>query len=1480
MLLDFPIFYRNFGVRRVEQLMQPRFGHLETFQLPRRSIVHLAHDNPTKYGPTEQDVALQGFSAAIVKDDRVLQKAVSRPVLMHHVLGMAPGVVGQPVRSTVQPAAMIRQYHHHYRRFKPAPDVERALPDATSLLVYNYGLLPHTVRYPRNAFNNYNEWYNIELTVWTEIAKLAKMTDRPQFVVCRMPQILPARSQLQLYEKMVPTAPQTRLVSIFDTQERLFLAEVWKWFGPNRSNSLLSLVPKDKLSRVNLVFIESGKWTTLNLGMLDAWRKPLDSELGPNEKPAPNLIDPERYQNRILRFFMSITQLRTVAAPEITDLANNQVLDHDDAVDLKKELGTTVTKVGSGPATLDPTTGVAKIATQTMRNRVDEVLDEKPEDTAQTVVVDTKLDQQIDDDLAEMEKLRDVNAVTTVADAGEVDKRASWVDTPQVVNVPIPEMKRLPHDLALMKIANRQLNSGSLSAAQYRHYETLSSKYKTIVSPDAHMTLDQFVTIPPEALKVDASSSIIDLPSVPDKSMLKSSLLDFDKRYIKDIMQRDVASMVMCFSQAGYAITDYEVEQVYSLMGNYQIYTARVMPTDGTASTVRFKLPVIDPDGSYMSNGVKYSLRKQRTELPIVKVSPDSVALTSYYGKAFVRRSEKKVNNYATWLINNLMAKMLDDADEFITNGHPGDMSDNLSKVPRLYSILASGFVSFTLKLAVYPRNLGTLTFNLSFDHTKREELFGKDVMAHLEQDGTIIAGKSTMGSHYLLIDKSSSVIIAGADWKGEGELLTNVGAFEPLAGLDRQKAPVDIAVMKISGAPMPLGVILAYEMGLEPMLALLQTKIRRVPAGTRLNMHSGEESVVFNDESIVFSKSDHLAGLLLGGFNEYHKHIRRYNVHLFNSKEVYLNVLEAAGLGVRYIREMDLFYQMFIDPITHDLLLEMGEPTDMRALLIRAASMLLSDSHPDELDGSVLRLRGYERMAGAVYSEMVRSIRQHNGSAGKSRSPLNMDPFAVFTNIQTDPSKTQVNDINPIQNLKEQEAVTYNGVGGRNSRTMTKATRKYHRNDMGMISSDTVDSSDVAINTYTSADPQFVSLRGMGRPYDKSMGATPLLSTSALLSVASDRDDPKRVNFIGIQHSHGVACAGYHQMPVRTGYEQVIAHRTGDMYAASVPQDGKVVSVAPTGVIVKFADGTLQGYEIGRRFGNAAGLVIPHEIVANVKVGQEFKKGHVVVYNTGFFEPDILNPSNVVWKAGLLVKTVLMEIPETLEDSSALSSRIAEKLSTKVSKFSDIVVTFDQAVNNLVKVGQLLNSEDILCIIEDAVTSQANLFDAESLDTLKILSNLAPQAKVKGVVERIEAYYHGDKEDMSDSLRAIADASDKVFADRFKSTGRKVLTGNVDEAFRVEGEPLQYDHLCIRIYITSEVIMGEGDKGVFANQMKTVVGKKLVGEYRTEKGEMIDAVFGAVSIDNRIVESPYVIGMYNILSDLVGQEAVAAYES
>jgi hypothetical protein len=709
--------------------------------------------------------------------------------------------------------------------------------------------------------------------------------------------------------------------------------------------------------------------------------------------------------------------------------------------------------------------------------------------------------------------------------------------------------------------------------------------------------------------------------------------------------------------------------------------------------------------------------------------------------------------------------------------------------------------------------------------------------------------------------------------------VMTVLPNIEELLSLESAKAPVDFAELKVLGRTIPLAIVLGYEMGLSKLIQFLGVQPRRVAAGRRVGLEPHEYSIVFADETLVFEKKDKFASMILAGFQEYHRGIRLYSVYEFDKRGVYLNVLETQGPSARFLRELDLLDQLFIDPITRELLVEMKEPTEFQPLLLKAARLLMSDQHPRVGDASFTRIKGYERMAGAVYTELIRSIRTHSGKPGRSKLPLDMKPYAVWQAISEDPSKSQVKDINPIENLKQIEAVTYSGVGGRNSRSMVKSTRSYDENDMGVISESTVDSSDVAVNTYTSADPMFTSLRGISKRYPAGkVDPTSLLSTSALCSVGADRDDLRRVNFISIQHGHTVACAGYHASAVRTGYEQVIAHRTNDIFALTAKKPGKVTAISETGMVVEYDDGTKEGIELGRRFGAAEGATIPHEIRAAVKFGQKFKVGDLLSFNEGFFEKDFLDPSQVLWKPGVTVKVALMESPLTLEDSSAISQKVSHLLRSKTTKIREIIVDFKQSIRSLVKVGQGLESEDILCTIEDETTARNDLFDQESLDTLRVLSAQTPKSKAKGVVERIEVYYRGDKEDMSESLRAIANASDREFAQRHRSVGKAALSGQVDDSYRVDGDSLNLDTLAIKIYITAEIGAGVGDKGVFANQMKTVFGHVIEGEVKTESGVEVDAIFGAKSIQARIVNSPDIIGTTTSLLGVLAKRVANKY--
>ncbi len=369
-------------------------------------------------------------------------------------------------------------------------------------------------------------------------------------------------------------------------------------------------------------------------------------------------------------------------------------------------------------------------------------------------------------------------------------------------------------------------------------------------------------------------------------------------------------------------------------------------------------------------------------------------------------------------------------------------------------------------------------------------------------------------------------------------------------------------------------------------------------------------------------------------------------------------------------------------------------------------------------------------------------------------------------------------------------------------------------------------------------------------------------------------------MGFISIQNTHCIAADGYHGAVVRTGYEAVMSQRTTDLFAYSAKNTGKVISKTKTGIVIEYEDGTRKGVSIGRQFGHAEGSVYPHDIVSHLEVNDTFKKGDIIAYNTGFFERDMFDPSNVIMKNSMLVKTALYESNQTFEDGSSVTRSISNKLSAKTTKVKSIVVNFKQNVRDIVKIGQTVHSKDHLLVIEDEITSSAANFDEESLMLLSNLSKQAPKAKYNGMIDKIEVLYHGSKDDMSMTLKQLADYSDKVLADKSRSSGKSIITGQVTDDYRVSGVPLGLDKAEIKIYITISTQCGVGDKIIFANQLKSVIGEVMDYSMHTESGQVVDAIYSNRGVAARIVLSPYIMGTTATLLNVIKQKAIELYRS
>ena len=504
--------------------------------------------------------------------------------------------------------------------------------------------------------------------------------------------------------------------------------------------------------------------------------------------------------------------------------------------------------------------------------------------------------------------------------------------------------------------------------------------------------------------------------------------------------------------------------------------------------------------------------------LPIRKVTPSKVALTSYYSKIFVTRSEKKVHDYAGWLTDHIAALGMDGKNDTITNLMVSDVFDTNTHVPRMYSILAKRFRSFTYNGPTEISQNQISSIHLFLDYHAREKEFGKELVKASEKKGWVLVGTYRVSKNTpkaagwpVVMDPQGVLYTLKVEAKDADVLV--LGDLVSLLGLDASKAPLEVTEVKVFGKKIPVGLFLAYEMGLEKLINTLKAEPRRVPLGERLHLEDDEFALRFSDETLVFTKDHSLASTILSGLSTYNELMQNYSVSVFEKKDIYASMLDRSGLGARYVREMDLLMDMFVDPITKEILESMGEPTDFIGLLLRASELLLTDWSPDETDLAYMRIKGYERMAGMVYGELVKAVRIQR-ARGTKNATIDIPPYQIWQAISQDPSVRLVEESNPVHSLKEQEEITYTGQGGRTSRSMVGNTRLFHKNDMGVISEATKDSSDVAVTTFLTADPNFKGVRGLSTRYEEGkVGAASLLSTSALLAPAADRDDPKRVN-------------------------------------------------------------------------------------------------------------------------------------------------------------------------------------------------------------------------------------------------------------------------------------------------------------------------------------------------------------------------------
>lgn len=1081
-LVQFTRFYTQHGIRNIGQLLTLRQNDITTFALPLNSALHFAVRDTGEIGLTEEDELLVNAGQRILTDYRFTY-AHSDPI-------------GAPLKLQRLPLKEIKKFLGKNKRFKFVNHSKAWIDVPAVPFIINYNSIDTTYRYRQRDGVDYWRRVNFYKTVIAGVNEELKRGLRNQFIYLDIPDVLPGINRLEEAEaQMIKNVDKElpldrRIRNVFNTDGLFVVLSFWLWAGEHPELSIFGDIPEDKLDRVNFITSLDGRYSVLNLGTFKKWIRTPENQNG--------AMNHRRAQRALLRHFMALQQIRSVNDDTV-------IVDEESALDASTQERVLGIRIDEGKL-VDLVDGDREFTSGKPDQPILDVnLDTAKLPKGKTVNVDAKskvvdlgdplkggndaedfLFDQMDKDLQQLT----ATAAQVEAD-NLIDSEAVYKEYTAPIKEPTTKIIDLSNDLA---------SKGLLSSAEIRRLHNLANRYKELKSPfDDNQSLEEYMEINQESLKIvpeEAPLTKKEIKGVLDKSMLDYSIRDFKSRYINEVMGKDLVNAVMHIQNAGIAVTDINLTRTDEYHGSYQTLSVQLTPVIGKPSTVKFKIPVIDEDGIFMANGVRYKMKTQRIDAPIRKVSEDEVALTSYMSKMFVRRTDRAAFNYGRWLVNtiNLMSV---DSKSGLKDVSQNNVFDPTKKLPLTYSTLARDYSSFTYADVVF-----------HFDYNKLESNFSPDILSAIDRRKYIpIAARMTEVEQQVIVmgmDDQVSVI----DLKNKS--IRKVGRFSELLGINPQEEPVSYAEVSVLGYKIPIVYLLGYQIGFGNLLKTTKVKYRREKRGRGGAIGDTEFGVYFEDEILVFDRNDPIACLVFGGLNRLKSTIRKSSVYSLDKQDGYSVLMKALGIPLGHLKQYSNIFDIWVDHITRDLLIEMKEPTDLVLLFLSAVDKLKTDYYTDPNGVNESVLRGYQRMVGMVYGSLYKAARAYTANPVSKNAQIAINPNEVWFAITQDQTVAPIEESNPVHAIKENEVVVFRGAGGRGADTMMAKHRRFVRDSVGIISEANVDNGQVGTIAYLTADPNITSLRGTTEQVEdlKNIPKTKVQSTAMLLSPGSDTDD------------------------------------------------------------------------------------------------------------------------------------------------------------------------------------------------------------------------------------------------------------------------------------------------------------------------------------------------------------------------------------
>lgn len=1048
------------------------------------------------------------------------------------------------------------------------------------------------------------------------------------------------------------------------------------------------------------------------------------------------------------------------------------------------------------------------------------------------------------------------------------------VGTPNATNTPAINITPLEYEIIetynlentqsfVDKMASSIQSDTTLSNAQRTRAAKMAFAYKELTYDN--VPVGELLDIPIDESLDDSKLDFFDNSTeVPDKSMLDSSISVFNSSYMKKTFNHDMVSTLVSFNEQGMFLTDIKTEDKSDELNRLIQYRVTYEDKKHKKHTIKFTIPKFDEDGTCYVNGTVKIIKPQRISNPITKIGPDTVRLNSNYNRYLIQR-----NTTVAHSIDQKITKLLRKHSDRVSITSKNNDYKELT-VPYDYSAIGS-------KINTIVIDDGTYKFIFEYSNRFNDKFvdsIGLDYLKEIENNlnAVYIGYRSKTKIEYYFLKLDGSLVSIDKQEKNIAYTGTLLDKICEILG-ERPTPLTEYITFETTSKILPIIIPLAYRFGLSNILTYLNATYDIVDINERISTTPSDIVIKFKDKKLIFKRYPTLVSLIVAGLSEYD--LRNINLEEMDSPDIYFSLIQSKGLSPHVIKSIDNYFDLFLDPMTKDVLLRMGEPTNTKDLLIRGVQLLVTTDHKAVASATNYRFRSYERIPAIIYNTLATNFANYRAKAAGTKDTFSISEFEVYQNILKDPLLETVDVINPINDIKYMCEYSHVGMSGRTQESFVVNDRRYEKDAIGTMSEAAVDNSKVGMNAQMPMNPSIINTRGMtAHVPSEDIEPSQLLSVTGLVMPGLTNDDVKRANFANIQASAVMPTKKSEVSRIRTGYEEIIAHRTHMPFAYVAKHDGVIVDIDTDLKMIKlqYKDNSTYSVHYGEEYtsNSGSGFYTTQKIVVNNwKVGDRFKKGDVICYNPEFFTPDPFS-KQVAWNIGVLANVAFLECDGTLEDSSVVSKRLGDDLEIAPVHVRTITISKKSTIHKYIPVGVECSSLDNLIVFDESALEEnlLNTEDDELANMLADLNHSTPKAKYDGVVVKIETFFRCDLNEMSPSLQKLVKVCNKdknakaEFASDSKNNYKYQKLNKITQSDRLGNIDLTDDVVVLKFYIQQHHGMHAGDKIVYDSSLKSVCARVLEEPILSEdKSVEVDALMSYRSINARLIMSPILVG-------------------